>query len=153
MYDIIRAKGISPNSFFFSKFYFLDDVKNQIVKAANLEEAVKRKNRKELILLDEYREDIGLMKLFAEKSNAAFLIDLGRVIETYGFKRATEIAKMRRFLRICIKYEVPFAIATFAKDEFSIRNARELCHISCLVGLNVGQAKFALERLKEYCES
>ncbi len=121
-----------------------------MAKVPNLEEAMKQKNRKVLILLDEYREDIGLMKQFAEKSKAAFLIDLGRIIETCGFKRAVELAKMRRFLRICVKYDVPFALASFAKDEFSIRNARELCHIATLVGLNVGKAKFGLERLGEY---
>ncbi|VVB98599.1 Uncharacterised protein [uncultured archaeon] len=150
MFDIIRARNVAPESFNFSKFYFLDDVKNQVVKAPNLEEAMKQKNRKVLILLDEYREDIGLMKQFAEKSKAAFLIDLGRIIETNGFKRAVEMAKMRRFLRVCVKYEVPFALATFAKDEFSIRTAHEVCHIAGLVGLNAGQAKFGLERLEEY---
>lgn len=150
MYDVIRVRNIAPEQFFFSKFYFLDEVKNHIVKVPDLEEAMKQKNRKVLILLDEYREDIGLMKQFAEKSRAAFLIDLGRIIETCGFRRAVELAKMRRFLRICVKYDVPFALASFAKDEFSIRNARELCHIATLVGLNIGQAKFGLERLKEY---
>ncbi len=152
MYDIVRARNLAPGSFHFSKLYFLDDVKNRIAKVPNLEEAMKRRNKKELLLLDEYNEDIGLMKQFAEKCSAAFLIDLGRIIESQGFKRAVEMAKMRRFVRICIKYEVPFALASFAKDEFSTRNAHELCNIAALVELNPGQAKFALERLKDYCE-
>ena len=150
MFDIIRAQGIAPVPFSFSKLYFLDDVKNRIAKAPNLEEAMKLRNRKILILLDEYKEDIGLMKQFSEKSSAAFLIDLGRLIESNGFKRAVELAKMRRFLRICVKYEVPLVIASFAKDEFSIRTAHELCHIAGLVGLNYGQARFGLERLGLY---
>lgn len=126
-------------------------MKGKIVKVANLDEAAKSRNKGVLVLPGEYNEDIGLMKKFAE-GNSAFLIDLSRVIETYGFKRAVELAKMRRFLRICIKYEISFALASFAKDEFSIRTSRELCHIATLVGLNVGQAKFGLERLKEYLE-
>lgn len=151
MFDIIRTQNIAPESFNFSKFYFLDDVKGKIVKVANLDEAAKSRNKGVLVLPDEYSEDIGLMKKFAE-GKSAFLIDLGRITETYGFRRAVEMAKMRRFLRICAKYEVPFALASFAKDEFSIRTSRELCHIATLVGLNAGQAKFGLERLKQYIE-
>ncbi len=152
MYDIIRARNIAPEPFHFAKLYFLDEVKGRISKLPNLDEAMKMKNKKGLILLDKYSEDIGLMKKFAEKSSAAFLIDLGRLIETNGFGRAVEMAKMRRFLRTCVKYDIPFALASFAKDEFSIRNAKELCHIATLAGLNVGQAKFGLERLRGYLE-
>ncbi|MFA5077703.1 MAG: hypothetical protein WC488_04720 [Candidatus Micrarchaeia archaeon] len=151
MYDIIRAKGISPEPFHFSKLYFYEDVKGRIAKVKSLDEAVKLKNKKELVMLEDYKEDIGLMKLFGS-GNSAFLIDLSRIMETYGMQRATEMARMRRFVRVCVKYEIPFAFASFAKDEFSMRNSRELCHIATLLGLNVGQAKFALERLGSYLD-
>ncbi len=124
-------------------------LKNKIMQVSSLNEAVKLKNKKVLVLLNEYNSDIGLMKLFA-CGNSAFLIDLGRIIESYGFKRAIELAKMRKFLFICVKYQIAFALASYTKDEFSTRNPRELCHIAILIGLNVGQAKFGLERLKKY---
>lgn len=124
-------------------------MKNNIAQVHSLDDAVKLKNKNVLVLPDQYHSDIGLMKLFA-RGNSVFLIDLGRIIENYGFRRAIEMAKMRRFLLICIKYEIAFALGFFAKDEFSTRNSQELCNIATLIGLNIGQAKFGLERLKEY---
>lgn len=149
MYDIIAAEGIKAEDFSFSKFFILSEVKNKIAKVPNLEEAAKLRNKKTLVLLDDYEFDIGLIKLFA-RGKAAFLIDLGRIIQSQGIKRAIELGKMRRFVRICVKYEVPFVLASFAKDKFSVRTSRELCNIAALVGLNSGQAKFALERLGEF---
>ncbi len=149
MFDIIRAKGVSPAPFLFSNFFILDEVKGKIISVADLEEAAKSKSKKALVIPQDYRSDIGLMKGFAG-GKAAYLVDLGRIIESSGFRRSMEMAKIRNFLRICVKYEVPFAIASFAGSEFSIRNAQELCNICALVGLNAGQARFASERLGEY---
>lgn len=149
MQDIILAKGVLPGTYNFSAFHSYSEIKGKIIRAKEIEDAVNSKNKKALVLLDDYKFDIGLMKQFGE-GNSAFLIDLGRIIETNGLMRANEMGRIRNFLKICVKYEIKFALASFAKDESSIRNADELRHISCLLGLNIGQAKFALERLGEY---
>lgn len=149
MYDLIRTRGVKPEQFSFSKLYFLDDVRGKIILASDLSEAVKHRNRKVLVVPGEYKEDIGLMKQFGG-GQAAFLIDLGRIIENSGYKRALEMSRIKRFLRTCVKFSIPFALASLAKDEFSVRSSDELCNIAALVGLNAGQAKFALERLGEY---
>ncbi|MBU0586399.1 hypothetical protein KJ780_02730 [Candidatus Micrarchaeota archaeon] len=126
-------------------------MKKKILHVNGIEEAFKFKNKKSLVLLQDYKFDIGLMKQFGE-GNSCFLIDLSRIIDSSGFRRAIELGRMRNFLRICTKYGIRFALASFAKYEFSIRNADELCHICCLLGLNMGQAKFALQRLQEYLD-
>lgn len=124
----------------------MNNTKNVVV-AFDLNSALKYKNKKILILLEQYKGNIGLMKLFSEKKSA-FLIDLGRIIQNNGFKRAYELAVIRRFLSVCIKYKLRFALAHFPKDEFSARSEKELVHISFLVGLNPGQAKFGIENFK-----
>lgn len=151
MYDIISAPGADPRPFHFSRFFQLAEARDKIIQVKDATEAQKFRGKKALVLPGDYKFDIGLMKAFGE-GKAAFLIDLSRITAAQGMRRALEMGKMRRFLEICVKYEIPFALASFAKDEFSLRNASELCSIACLLGLNPGQAKFALARLGEYLQ-
>jgi RNase P/RNase MRP subunit p30 len=149
MFDIIRCRA-EATSFGFSKFFFYDDVKTKIVEAENLEAAVQYKNRKTLIMLRDHAFDEGAIRLIAEKKNACFLIDLGRLMRMQGVPRAVALSKLRNFLRICIKYNAFYAFASFAGKEEEIRNSDELINIALLFDLNRGQAKFALEMLGEY---
>lgn len=149
MYDILRCRA-SPEYFGFSKFYFFDDVKDNILTAENVTAAVEFRNKKSLITLKDFEIDEGALVLIAEKRKLCFLIDLSLVIKTYGVKRAIALSQLRKLLHFCNKYGIFYAIATFAEDEFSIRSPKEIEAICSLLDLNPGQVKFASEILKEY---
>jgi RNase P/RNase MRP subunit p30 len=148
MFDILRFR--KEPAFGFSGFYFYDDIKPKIVEAENLEAAAQSKNRKVLIMLRDHAFDEGAIKLIAEKKNACFLIDLGRLMRMRGVPRAIAISKLRNFLAMCVKHGAFYAFASFAENEAQIRMPEELEHIAILLGLNRGQAKFALKMLGQY---
>ena len=149
MLDLIRFR--KEHSLGFSKFYLLDDVKGRIAEAEDLADAAARfKNKKTLIMLKDHAMDDGAMKLIAEKKNACFLIDLGRLMKIRGVQRSIAISKLRNFLSLCVKHGAFYAFASFSETEGQIRSPEELEHIAMLLGINRGQAKFALRMLNHY---
>lgn len=149
MYDILKCSA-EPSSFGFSTFYNLNSIKSKIISVANLEEALNYKNKKVLIVLQDYKFDEGAIRTIAEKKNICFLIDIGRLIRSVGISRAVAISKIRNFLRLCVKYSAFYTFASFAESEMQIRTNDELLHIAMLFDLNRGQAKFALKMLQHY---
>ncbi|MEW6722788.1 MAG: hypothetical protein AB1324_06000 [Candidatus Micrarchaeota archaeon] len=149
MFDIIRCEA-DPRSFGFERFYSYDSVKDRIVSCPTVVDAEKHKNRKTLITLGDFAFDEGAMKLIAEKKSACILIDLGRLMRSRGVPRAIAFSKLRTFLAMCNRFGVFYSFATFAENQNQIRNTDELQHIAMLLGINRGQAKFALKMLKEY---
>lgn len=154
MYDIISfsPSRLDTGALGYEKIYEHEKAKTRIMNAKTLAEAAKHKNREVLIALESYDFDEGAIKIIAEKRNACFIIDLSRIISTYGIARAILLSKIRMFLKRCNKHGAFYAFADFAKNEFELRSARELMHISLLLGLNPGQAKFAMEMLGRYLE-
>ncbi len=164
MFDLVRfhfsdsfssLSSTSPKSLAslgFERIYTIEDVKGRAVEANNLADATKHKNQKTLILLKDYAFDDGAMRLIAEKKKACFLIDIGRLIRSNGVPRAVAISKLRNFLRLAIKHGMFYSFASFAKSESEMRNADELMHIAMLLGINKGQAKFALMMLGKYTQ-
>jgi hypothetical protein len=151
MYDIIKYQPLAdPSSFGFSKFFNFNSIQSRIVYAADLNEALNYKNRKTLVILQDYKFDEGAIRVIAEKKNICFLIDIGRLIKSNGISRAVGISKIRNFLRLCVKYGAFYSFASFAENEMQVRTADELQHIACLFDLNKGQAKFALKMLGNY---
>jgi len=144
--------SIDAKQFGYEKLYEYEKVKNKISTAKNASEAANYKNKKILIILEDYGYDDGAVKIIAEKKNICFLIDLSRIINSYGTPRAILMSKLRAFLRLCVKHGAYYTFADFAKDEFELRRARELMHISLLLGLNLGQSKFAMKMLKHYVD-
>lgn len=150
MFDIIKCK-IEPDQFGFTKFYRLEDIKKKIIQVPNLEQATKYKNKEVLIMLKNYDFDVGSTKLIAEKRKVCFLIDLGKVIGSYGLRRAILMARLRTFLKNCSKYGAYYSFASFSEKKEQVRTADELTYIAMLLGINKGQAKFALKMLSHYC--
>jgi len=151
MYDIIRCQpSAAPSSFGFSSFYNFDSIKTRVISVSNLEEALNYKNKKVLLVLQDYKFDEGAIRVIAEKKNVCFLIDLGRLVRSNGISRAVAISKIRNFLRLCAKYGAYYTFASFAERESQIRTAEELIFMVSLFDLNKGQAKFALKMLKNY---
>ena len=149
MFDIIKCEA-EPSKHGFGSFYFSNSIKGKLIEADNLQEAVKHKNRKSLIMLKDHAFDEGAIKVIGEKKKLCFLIDLGRIIRSRGVPRAIAISKLRNFLSMCVRYEAFYAFASFAEKEEHIRTAEELQNIMLLFGLNRGQAKFSLKMLKHY---
>ncbi|MBN2122616.1 hypothetical protein JW721_06215 [Candidatus Micrarchaeota archaeon] len=152
LFDVLRFECGNPEEYGFSSFFFLDSVSSKIRFVDSVGEALKLRNRRILIKVEGYPMDLELVRGF-EGKEACFLLDFSDVIGNSGGKRATNIKRMRNFAKTCIKHSVPFAVASFANDEASIRSAEELAHIGFLIGLNRGEGRKALsltgEILKE----
>jgi RNase P/RNase MRP subunit p30 len=149
MFDVVKC-AVAPSQYGFTAFYSPDQLKGRVIEAENLEAAAQHKNKKSLIMLRDYAYDEGAVKLIAEKKQLCFLIDLGRLMRTRGISRAVAFSKLRNFLALCVRFNAFYAFATFAEDENQVRNADELVAIAGLLGLNRGQAKFALKMLQHY---
>ena len=103
-----------------------------------------------LVIVENYEYDEGSIHVVADKKKACYLIDLSKVINSYGTRRAMEIAKLRSFLKVCNRFGAFYTFADFARNEFELRRAKELEHIALLFGINEGQVKFAMKMLNEY---
>lgn len=151
VYDVVKCTADAPK-FGFSNFYSTDSLKGKLIEVDGLAQAAEHRNRKALIVLRDYAFDEGAIKLVAEKKSACFLIDLGRIIRSRGVPRAILLSKLRTFLKLCVKHGAFYAFASFADKESQIRTADELIAIAGLLGINRGQAKFALRMLKHYLQ-
>jgi RNase P/RNase MRP subunit p30 len=149
MFDIIRCAA-EPSRFGFERFFSLTDAKGKIIEADNVVAAAEQRNRKSLVILKDYAFDEGAIKLIAEKKSLCFLIDIGRLVRTRGVPRAIAMSKLRTFLAMCNRFGAYYSFATFAEKENEIRTPGEMEHIAMLLGINRGQAKFALRMLKHY---
>lgn len=154
MFNIVSfsPEKIDPKDYGYEKLYESEKAKTRIALVKTLADAANYKNKQTLIALESYDLDEGALKLIAEKQKACFLIDLSKIIRSYGTPRAILLSRLRSFLKLCAKHGAFYTFADFAKEEFELRKARELVHIALLLGLNEGQAKFALKMLKHYLE-
>jgi RNase P/RNase MRP subunit p30 len=149
MFDIIKCAA-DAKAHGFERLFSSEEAKGRAVVVENAEKAAELKNRKTLIMLQDWKFDEGAIKSIAEKKKACFLIDLSEIIKSRGMRRAVAISKLRSFLRLCAKHGAFYTFASFAEKEEEIRSPEELEHIIMLFDLNRGQARFALGMLKEY---
>lgn len=147
MFDIISCDA-EAKKHGFERFYKPSEVK--ILKAENLEAAVNHKNKSGLVMLSDYAFDEGAIKVIAEKKKLCFLVDLSKIIKSYGVRRAILISKLRTFLFLCNRFGAFYTFASFSEDEKSIRSPEETMAIASLLGVNKGQAKFALKMAQHY---
>jgi len=146
MFDIVKCKAEAPG---FEKTYSYEDVNNKIKKVENLSEA-SRVNKKMLVMLKSYALDEGAVKVIKERRKLCFLIDLSRIMNSSGIRRAIEIGRIKNFLRLCVRHKIFYAFASFSEEESDLRTPFELINIACLFGINQGQARFALEMIDKY---
>ena len=153
MFDILLCKpNKDPEEYGFAKFYGYAEIKQRINKITGLADAANYKNKKVLLVLEDYFIEEGALRIIGEKNEACFLIDLSRIIKNKGVPKALELSRVRSFLVFCKKYKVGYALASFASEEQSIRTARELIHIGFLLGLTTAESKNALRRISEYLD-
>lgn len=149
MFDIVRISA-ETSKFGFQELFLEKEMQKDILLCENLAQAAQQRNKKTLVMVKELDFDLGSLKLLAEKKKACLLFDLSKIINSHGLRRSIEMAKMRTCLRYCNKFGVFYTFASFAGDESSIRSPRELIAICGLVGVNIGQAKFALKMIGQY---
>ena len=142
MYDIVKYET--------DKLHSYEKTKNKIIRCKDIKEAREHWNKKQLVLLEDYSFDEGLMKQIALKKKICVIIDLSRVISSYGVKRAIELTRLRNFLRLSNKFGLFYTFVTFEKEEKHQRSREEMISIASLFGNNQGQTEFALEMLKHY---
>jgi hypothetical protein len=142
-FDILRFECGNPEEYGFSSFFSFNSVSSGIKFVKDEAEALKLRNKKILVRVEGYPMSLELIRGF-EGKEARFLLDLSEVVDSYGGKRASVIKRMRNFVKMCSKYSVPFAMASFAENEAGVRNAEELVHIGFLIGMNRGEGRKAL---------
>ena len=142
MYDIVKFES--------ENFYQYEKVKDKILRCRNIEEARKNWNKKQLVMLEDYSFDEGPMKEIGVKKQLCFIIDLSRIIKSYGVKRGIELTKIRNFLRLCNKFGIFYTFSTFEEKKENVRSERELINIALLFDINEGHARFGLKMLDHY---
>ncbi len=147
-FDVLKFECGNPEEYGFSSFFSFSSYSSKIKFVDSVENALKLKNKRVLVRVEGYPMSLELVRGF-EKKDACFLLDLSEVIGSYGGKRASVIKRMRNFARMCSKYKVPFAMASFAENVEEVRNAEELVHIGFLLGMNRGEGRKALSLLGE----
>ena len=145
-FDILKFECGNPSEYGFSKTYFLSSVSDKVRVVDSEEAALKIRNKGVLVKVEGYPLGLELIRGF-EGKESVFLLDLSEVLKSSGGKRASIIKRMGNFARMCTKYKVPFAMASFAENEEELRNVDELVHIGFLLGLNRGEGRKALTQL------
>jgi len=146
-FDILKFECGNPSEYGFSKTYFLSSVSDKVKFVDSEEAALKIRNKGVLVKVENYPLGLELIRGF-ERKESVFLLDLSEIINSSGGKRASIIKRMRNFARMCIKYKVKFAMASFAENEEEMRSAEELVHIGFLLGLTRGAGRKALTQLE-----
>lgn len=149
MFDILRCKA-DAQTYGFTKFFFYSEVKRRIIEINSDEDILNNKNKRAVFLIKNLRISPEMIKIIGEKEKAVFLIDLYPLFKFYGTKKGIYLSQMRKFLEFCIKYNAKYSFATFFEKENEIRTPEEIVDILSLVGINEGQARFALEELGKY---
>ncbi len=149
MYDIIRCRA-DAKAHGFAGLFDSSSIRGRALEAENLQAAAEHRSRKALIILRDYAFDEGAIRIIAEKKSACFLIDIGRLMRSRGVPRAIALSKLRSFLKMCVKHGAFYTFASFAESEDEMRSPAELEAIIMLLGLNRGQARFALKMLPHY---
>ncbi len=150
-FDILNFECGEPEKYGFSKTYFLENIKDKIKVVESEDAALKLRNKKVLVKVEKYPMSLELIRGFWKK-DALFLLDISDILDSSGGKRASIIKRMRNFTRLCLKYKVPFVLASFGKNETGMRTADELVHIGFLIGLNRGEGRAALSKMEEILE-
>lgn len=71
-------------------------------------------------------------------------IDISRVINSSGVKRAKIMGRMMQNIMLYRKYKVKVAAASFARSPYSMRDAGDMQALLRLMGMGAGDAKDAL---------
>ena len=95
-----------------------------------------------LLYVPQYEFDDGVC-IELKRSGGALVFSFADVLRQKGFRRAIALSKMRLALAQCRRGGCAFAVATLAKSEQEVRNARELVAFATVLGMNNAERKNA----------
>ena len=143
MYNIVLKK---MEGFGYKSLYLYKDL--DIFETDKLRVAIAQCKKDKIIYLKTYEPDMGLIQKAKEK-NSVLLVNLSDVINAEGANRSSLINKLHLFLKLCIKYKVPFVFSFLASNEMEMRTLNEGIAIGVLLGLTRQQAKNAFSNIKD----
>ncbi len=87
-----------------------------------------------------------LCKIAHDKSKVV-VFDVGALLIASGRLRALILGRMQQNVRLCRKYSVTMALATFAKTPYQMRREEEMIAIGQLLGMTRVEAKEATQEI------
>ena len=83
----------------------------------------------------------------ARKNNVAIGFSFSSILRSRD--RVSLLASISQNIKLCRKYKVRMVMASFAKDKYEMRHARDLLNFCLVLGMNVKEAKEALNFSKK----
>ncbi len=74
------------------------------------------------------------------------------LLTTSGRIRAQTIGRMMQNVAVCRKYKVQMVLASFARTPWQMRNKEEVKAIGMMISMQPGEAKAAIEALKQHID-
>ncbi len=150
MFDLVSKHVAGYARFGFSSAHPLEKLPRNLYLVTQSHDEVRMLAKKRrLFFLTTFEPDTGAIRAVAT-SGAAFLIPLAPLLACSGSKRASLIARMRLFVRQCIKYRAAFVLCSLAESEDGMRSVQELAAIGeILLGLSYEQSMSAMKLLPE----
>ncbi len=71
-----------------------------------------------------------------KENKIGYIIDFSRILELEGWGRELLIGRIKQNIRIFKKYEVPIQVASFAKNEYELRNPKDLEAFGRVLGIS-----------------
>ncbi|MCD6549703.1 hypothetical protein J7K41_03280 [Candidatus Micrarchaeota archaeon] len=121
----------------FRGVYLLDDLDIFITDSVRI--ASRQCKRGKIVWLTSYTPSLELITKAKEKESA-LLVDLLDVVRTAGKARILTMRRTSNFLRLCVKFDVPYVLSMVARDRSEIRTAKEGIALAYVLGLSVPQA-------------
>lgn len=87
---------------------------------------------------------------FAAQNNVAVAISFSNILNTERLPQL--IGRIQQNLRLCRKYKINTAIASFAKNPYEMRSPHELKSFLLAIGAHTSQAKQATETVSQILE-
>ncbi len=142
MKDIVLFESNNPNLFNYTSI-----LGNKVVEIKNNEDILKNKRKKILFYNPSYKWN---NKIIKNIKSGAILINLGHLIYSTSFKRASYISQIQNVINMCLKQSIDFTFASFAKEESHIRDTFEKTLIAMLFLNNLDSAKKFVSLLSEF---
>jgi len=84
---------------------------------------------------------------FAQKNKVIIAFSFAQILKSYKTKRAQIFGRFMQNIRLCRKYQVKTAIASFATQPFEMRSPNDMQAVFCLLGMTPQDAKKSFETI------
>ncbi len=159
MIDIIRFEEEALN-LGFSKLIHVSEIKT--IEGRDFErnlKSIKRKNLDIIYSCEKYAKkdflnfrNSGLNHIICKalkEREVAVGFNFNDILNSSNEERSLIIGRMMQNVRLCRKYKIEMVIASFAKNKFEMRSAKDLLAFVRVIGMNGQEAKKALNFKKK----